>query len=252
MLTLSPEVWKSKLWAIKFSSESFRSKKVPSVPTDSEKTGIFTNTHWEYTMKRTWLRHNAALFLRPLFLSLSLPFHDAQKIHCSSAEWVRGMELKLCYDHLCGRGGFLHQERAQTRWEQSHTKRGGGGKNSKCHKKQNSAKKNRNNKERDVESKITWTWLEFEINCTFMKLTTICSWNSCFLVRATVGGINVSLHIYNPLCVWMSVWVHVQKDVYLYKVFCCSDAEQYYYYYDAFILHKGPFSKTAMTSFQND
>jgi len=160
-------------------------------------------------MKRTWLSHNAALFLRPLFLSLSLPFHDAQKIHCSSAEWVRGMELKLCYDHLCGRGGFLHQERAQTRWEQSHTLNEGK-KHSKCHKKQNSAKKNRNNKERDGESKIAWTWLKFEINCTFRNRTTICSWNSCSLLfrllwkALTSRCMRIYAHILSTVCVNVS------------------------------------------------
>lgn len=81
------------------------------------------------------------------------------KIHCSSAEWVRGMELKLCYDHLCSRGGFLHQERAQTRWEQSHTKWGEEKKTPKCPKKKNSAKKKRNNKKEDGERKITWIWV---------------------------------------------------------------------------------------------
>lgn len=70
MLTLSPELWKSKLWAIKFSSGSFRSKKVPSVPTDFEKTGIFTNTHWEYTMKKDVTETQRCPFPQT---SLSLP-----------------------------------------------------------------------------------------------------------------------------------------------------------------------------------
>ncbi len=104
-------------------------------------------------------------------------------------------------------------------------------------------KKNRNNKEQERESKITWTWVsEFEIRCIFLnlKLTPICSWNSCSLQSLRLlWEVLTSLSMYMHLCTYItpSVWdsrfeCKCRKCcVSLYRVFCCSYSGHYHYYY---------------------
>ncbi len=121
---MSPKPRKSNLGAIKFSSESFRSK-TPFKKSLKGANRFRKDWHIHGHTQRARHQKDVTETQRCPFPQTALSARSMMhtKIHCSSAEWVRGMELKLCYDHLCSRGGFLHQERAQTRWEQSHTKR---------------------------------------------------------------------------------------------------------------------------------
>lgn len=106
----SPELRKSNIWALKFSLENFL-----KVLSSTNRFGKERRIHRRATKRRAW--DDTETSLSP-WLSM---MHT--KIHCSSALWVRRMELQLCCDHLCGRGGFLHQERAQTRWERRRKKK---------------------------------------------------------------------------------------------------------------------------------
>lgn len=178
--TLSPKVWNSKLQAITFSFEGFRSKKYPVCQQISKRLA-YSQTHTERTpwKGRDW--DTTLPFSSDLSFSHSLcssMMHKKSTVpqRSESEEWNWSSAMIIC----AAEG--VSSTRKERRPDENSQTLNEGKKHSKCHKKQNSAKKNRNNKERDGESKITWTWQKFEINCAFINLTTICSWNSCSLL----------------------------------------------------------------------
>lgn len=166
---MSPKPRKSKLWAIKFSSENFRSetpfkKSIKGTNRFRKDWHIHGHMHREHTTKRTWLRHNAALFLRPL--SLPVPWCTQKSTvpqQSESEEWNWSSAMIICEAE-----GVSSTRKERRPDENSHTL------NEERKKHQNSIKrKTRNNKEQEGESKITWIWVsEFEISFIFFKYKT--------------------------------------------------------------------------------
>lgn len=99
---MSPKPRKSNLWAIRFSSESFRSKapfkkSIKGANRFRKDWHIHGHTHREHATERTWLRHNAALFLRPL--SLPVPWCTQKSTvpqQSESEEWNWSSAMIIC------------------------------------------------------------------------------------------------------------------------------------------------------------
>ncbi len=164
---MSPKPRKINLWAIKFSSENFSSKtpfkkSIKGANRFRKDWHIHGHTHREHATKRTWLRHNAALLLRPL--SLPVPWCTQKSTvpqQSESEEWNWSSAMIICEAE-----GVSSTRKERRPDENSHTLNEGKKKTPKFHKNEN-----RNNKEQEGESKITYTWVsEFEIRRFFLNI----------------------------------------------------------------------------------